>query len=208
MKTNLKSTKQKKAIIAAVVAVVALGVGITIAFNRDLISFNNLFTLPADIGAEFIETFESPSNWMPGDVTPLEAIAKNKTDDTAYVRMKINQYWRTADSQTSPDDHTTSDLPLTWTDTNSQVHEYATITYKNLSDWELRADGWYYYKTALATDAVTSSMLESVTFNDGINLANGMSYSNDGHTATTVMSDYANATFHVYITFQLARSFN
>ena len=209
--SSTKSIKQKKAIVFAVLAVAILGIGLTIAYNQDMLSFNNLFHLSGAIGSEFVDTFESPSNWQTCQTVPKTVTAKNSSDDGALVRMKIDEYWRlnSGSTVTDPTDHTTSDLPLTWTDENQQEHEYAIINFQNQNDWEERNnDGWYYYKTALNHDQTTKSLLDSVTFNCDANLAAGMGYSADGKTATTVLSPYANATFHVYVTVQMSYSWN
>jgi len=157
------SPKQKRIFaISSVVAVLAIGA--TIAYHQDAMFFNNLFHLDSDL-VEFTETFNSPDDWTPCTETPKTAIATNKNNSPRYVRMKINEYWREKDSQTDPNDHETTDLPLTWED-NDGTHNYAIINKQNENKWTYNNnDGYYYYKDALNKDESTLSLLKSVTFN-------------------------------------------
>ena len=188
--------------IFATFAIFAL-VGTTIAYYSDSAHFSNDFTLAADT-VEFVDTFKSPDNWSPCDETPKTAVATNKNDEERYVRMKIQDYWRENGSQTSTDDHETSDLPKTWTDDQNQTHNYADINYQNQSDWAYAQDGWYYYRTSLAKNETTHSLLKSVTFNCEVNLVGETRYSADGKTAESVPTDYADANYHVYVTFEMS----
>jgi len=176
-------------------------IGTTFAFYADRASYNNSLQLAADT-ATFVDTFDAPEDWTPCTETPKTATATNTNEEERWVRMKIDEYWRTADSQTSADDHTTSDLPLSWTD-NSGTHRYTIINTQNTEAWARGDDGWFYYRTALAKDETTLSYLESVTFNCEVNLAGEVRYSVDGKTAESIPSDYANAQYHVYVTFEM-----
>lgn len=199
----MKSIKNKKTLIFAVAAVAVLGIAGTVAYNTDLMTFNNIFTL-GDDHSEFSDTFESPMNWTPCTTTPKTAIATNKNAGNRYVRMKINEYWRTANTTTSEDDHITSDLALTWLD-DQTTKSYAIINMQNTDKWELRNDGWYYYKTALAQNESTASLLESVTFNCEVNTAGAVTYSADGKSASSTPTAYGGAKYHVYITFEMSQ---
>jgi len=199
----MKRFNNKKTLIFAVAAVAVLGIAGTVAYNTDTMVFNNLFHL-GDDASEFSDTFESPSSWTPCTTTPKTAIATNKSNSNRYVRMKINQYWRTANTTTPETDYTTTDLPLTWTD-GDDVKSYAIINMQNTDKWELKADGWYYYKTPLAANQSTDSLLQSVTFNCEVNTAGEVTYSNNGLTAQSTPTAYGGAKFHVYVTFQMSQ---
>ncbi len=192
---------KKKPLIASGVAVAALAVGATIAYNQDSMFFNNLFHLATD-EVVFTEEFVSPDDWVPCTETPKVAYATNKSETTRYARMKIDEYWRVANSQTSADDHTTSDLPLTWDD-NGVTKKYAVINMQNTNEW-IERDGWYYYTVPLEKNDTTDSLLESVTLNCDANLVGSISYSQDGLTGESVPSDYANASYHLYVTMELS----
>jgi hypothetical protein len=115
--------------------------------------------------------------------------------------MKYDEYWRVKNSQTSTDDHSTSDLPLTWNDGGTTKH-YAEVLFQNEDDWQLQ-DGWYYYKHALNTDESTSSLLKAVRLNCDANFAGTTTYSPDGQSAQSNPDQYNEATYHLYITFQM-----
>lgn len=198
----MKNLKNKKTLLIAGLAVAVLGIAGTFAYNQDLMRFNNSFKLAED-KAEYTETFESPNNWAPCDVTSKTIIATNKGTGDRYVRVKFDEYWRAADSATSDDDHTTSDLDKTWEE-NGKTESYATIDFDNEEDWEER-DGWYYYKNTIAENESTTSPIKSVSFNCKVNTVADVKYSDDGLTATSVPSEYANAKFHVYATIQMSK---
>jgi hypothetical protein len=117
--------------------------------------------------------------------------------------MKINEYWRTKDTQTPTTDHETSDLPLTWDDNGTTKH-YAVINTQNDDKWELKNDGWYYYKTTISQNESTDSLLKSVTFNCEVNTVGEIRYTAGGTVGEDVPSDYAEANYHLYITFQMS----
>ncbi|MBR3378393.1 BsaA family SipW-dependent biofilm matrix protein [Candidatus Saccharibacteria bacterium] len=196
------SLKKKRTLAIAGVSVLCLVIVGTIAFNQDSIFFNNLFKL-ADDNVEFVETFDSPDDWQPCQEIDKTAIATNKNATPRYVRMKINEYWRTKDTTTPSTDHETTDLPLTWNDSGTDKH-YAVINTQNDDKWELKNDGWYYYKTTLAQNESTLSLLKSVTFNCEVNTVGEIRYSVDGKTGESVPTEYADATYHLYITFQMS----
>ena len=199
----MKEMKGKKRLVFSAIAIIAiLALGGTIAFLSSNVTFQNLFHVADDV-AEFSETFESPMNWTPCTETPKVATATNKNSTPRYVRMKINEYWRTKNTTISENDHETSDLSLTWTN-DTGTHNYAVINTQNESKWELRSDGWYYYKTALGENQTTDSLLKSVTLNCDVNLVTGVTYSDSGSVGQSNPSDYAEAIYHIYVTFQMS----
>lgn len=196
------SLKKKRTLAIAGVSLVTLTIVGTIAYHQDSMFFANIFRAKDDV-VEFSETFESPENWQPCQEVPKTAVATNRNDSPRYVRMKINEYWRVKDTQTPTDDHTTTDLPLTWDDNGVEKH-FAIINTQNDSSWELKNDGWYYYKTTLAKDESTLSLLKSVTFNCEVNTVGEIRYSVDGQAGESMPNEYAEANYHLYITFQMS----
>ena len=198
----MQSIKSKKTLVFIGLAAAVLTFAGSVAYNNDLMVFENDFGLTADI-SEFSETFESPSNWAPCTETPKTAIATNRGTGNRYVRMKIDQYWRTANSTTPDSDHTTTDLSLTWED-DSETKSYAVLNLQNQDDWYYE-NGWYYYLTPVASGASTNSLLKSVTFNCDVNTVQSVDYSDDGKSAESTPTAYAGAKFHAYITFQMSQ---
>ena len=196
------SLKKKRTLAIAGVSLVTLTIVGTIAYHQDSMFFANIFRAKDDV-VEFSETFDSPDDWQPCQEIPKTAVATNKNDTPRYVRMKINEYWRTKNTQTPTDDHSTSDLALTWNDNGVEKH-YAVINTQNDDSWELKSDGWYYYKTTLAKDESTLSLLKSVTFNCEVNTVGEIRYSVDGQAGESMPNEYAEANYHLYITFQMS----
>jgi alternate signal-mediated exported protein len=196
------SLKKKRTLAIAGISLAVLAVGGTIAYNQNSALFNNLFRLQSDV-VEFTETFNSPEDWQPCQEIDKTAIATNKNATPRYVRMKINEYWRAKDTTTPITDHETTDLPLTWNDSGTDKH-YAVINTQNDDKWELKNDGWYYYKTTLAQNESTLSLLKSVTFNCDASLAGETTYTDGGRVSESNPTEYAEANYHLYITFQMS----
>lgn len=198
----MRKLKNKKALIIAGISVAVLAIAGTIAYYSDSMFLRNLFHLANDV-SEFTETFVTPNNWTPCTETPKTAIATNKNSTKRYVRMKINEYWRTTNSGTPESDHETTDLPLTWTENGNEEH-YAIINTQNGDKWALRDDGWYYYNVALEQDESTLSLLKSVTFNCKVNTVGEIQYGANGKTGISNPNEYGGAKYHLYITFQMS----
>ena len=196
------SPKQKR-IFAISSAVAILAIGATIAYNQDRAIFANLFSID-DGPVSFTEDFVPKDNWQPCEDIKKEAIATNHSNVPRYARMRLREYWRTADSETDPDDHDTTDLPLTWED-DEGIHRYAIIHMQNEDKWSYNEnDGYYYYKEALDNEESTLSLLKSVQMNCDATVVDSMSYSQDGKTSETVPNEYANARYHLYVEMELS----
>ena len=183
--------KKRIIVIAALAALVAL-VGGTVAYYSDSKQFGNLFKLAAD-NIEYVETFESPNNWKSCDETPKTLVITNKSATPVAARFKMTEYWKAAGSTSTGQ---TSDLSLTYRNQNVAI-----INFQNENDWEL-VNGWYVYKHTLNENESTSSLLKSVTFNCSVNFAGDATYSADGKSGTTNITDYQNAKYHLDITAQ------
>jgi alternate signal-mediated exported protein len=197
---NITLSNRRKLAIAGV-GLAVLAIGGTIAYNQTASIFSNNFKLATD-EIEAIDVVPIERNTaQPCEEYPKTAVVKNKNNDSRYVRMKINTYWRV--ENTAQTDHETSDLPMTWTD-GSGTHEYAYYLTQNDDKWNLNNDGWYYYYQPLAGGATTESLLKSAMFNCDANFGGETSYSQDGLVAETIVSPYSNAEFHIYVTFQIS----
>ena len=184
--------KNKKPIIASIAALGVVLIGCTAAYFTDTWSKDNLFQL-GDSNTEFIETFDSPTNWKSCDVTPKELVIKNKSGAPVTARFRIEEYWK---KNGSTSEGKVSDLNLDY-----QGERVAIINTQNENDWELK-DGWYVYKHILQAGESTNSYLKSVTFNCNQNFSGEVQYSDDHKSGTTETTDYQNARYHLYITAQ------
>lgn len=198
------NSNQKRVIAVALVAIAAMAIGATIAVLTDAVSFSNIFGLGKSVD-EYEEYFVSPDNWAPCEEIPKTAIATNRNDTPRYARMKYSEYWRVKNSTYPDSNHVDSDLALTWDD-NGVTKSYAIINTQNDDKWELRNDGWYYYKTPLNKDQSTLSLLKSVTLNCDAKLVTdgSVSATATGFEGESVPTAYADANYHLYVTLQLS----
>lgn len=195
--------KQRKALFAIGAGAGIVAIGATIAYNSDIMSFANLFKVGSS-EVVYTEQFASPENWQPCQPVDKTFTVTNKSSEPVAVRFKINEYWRVKNSTISDDDHSTTELSLTWND-NGTTKPLVNIIpdTEHQSDWTYNPDdGWYYYNTDLAAGATTSSYLSQVMIDCNANLVGDVTYSADGKTGTTGNSRYNNAKYHLFITGQ------
>jgi alternate signal-mediated exported protein len=184
--------KKKRIIAVAALAGIVTLVGGTVAYFSSSSSFDNQFNL-ASGNVEYVETFESPSNWKSCDETPKTLVITNKSDQPVYARFKMTEYWKARNSTSTGQ---TSDLSFYY-----DGARVAIINLQNENDWEKQGD-WYVYKQALQKNESTSSLLKSVTFNCEPNFAKGVDYTEDGKSGTTSANEYEAAKYHLDLTAQ------
>lgn len=191
----MQEIKNKKSLVALLLVAVLGVVGVTIAYFTSTDTFANVFgTKPYSM--EVVETFESPNDWVPGTTTNKTVVATNKGDVEAAVRVSYTESWVDAngDSLALKDGSNNSaaiinfasDLSTKWTKSTEGGKDY------------------YYYKTKLAKNASTTSLIESVTFNPNVTISttdncvtNATAHTK---TCTTTTSGYAGGTYTLTIT--------
>ena len=161
----MQKIKSKKSLVALLLVAVLGIVGVTIAYFTSTDTFENVFgTKPYSM--EVVETFESPDDWTPGTTTNKTVIATNKGDVEAAVRVSYTESWVDANGD-----------PLSLTDSATPTPNRAAIINfaSDLSTkWTKSTEGgkdYYYYKTKLAKNASTTSLIESVTFNPAVTIS-------------------------------------
>ena len=194
----MKKIKNKKSLVALVLVAFLGVVGVTIAYFTSTDTFENIFGTKA-YSMEVVETFESPDNWVPGTTTAKTVVATNKGDVEAAVRVSYTESWK--DASGDP-------LPLTDSATPTP-NRAAIINFASDLDtkWTKSTEGgkdYYYYKTKLAKNASTSSLIESVTFNPNVTISttdncveNATAHTK---TCTTTTSGYAGGTYTLTVT--------
>ena len=144
LKVSLFKNKKRRNIVAVSLVGVLVVVGGTIAYNTDTSFFQNLFRLNRDIVTHTEDIPFPLTNWVPCEEKEKYITVTNVEGVDKYVRIKFRDAWKTADDQT--------DL--------SSVKDGVTLATINFANnwenyWELRDDGYYYYKTVVAYSAVT-----------------------------------------------------
>ncbi len=187
----MKNVLKKKRALVAILALIVVGlVAGTIAYNYDRSIFTNIFGVQ-DFKTEFIETFDSPDNWQPCDEIPKTVIAKNDSGVRVNVRLSYEEFWNAKNG---------GSLPLT-----RNGVKLAIINFQNEDDWELRSDGWYYFKAGLAPGESTNSLFKSVKLDCSANFGgeNICTETETGKTCQKEADEYADAEYHLKITVQM-----
>ena len=183
----------KKPIIALVLLLFVAVIGGTIAYFTSSDTFTNIFsTKPYTM--EVKETFTSPSNWTPGTTTSKTVVATNKGDVEAAVRISYTETWKDSSNQS---------LPLK--DGSNRPAAIINFASDLNTKWTKSTEGgkdYYYYKTKLAKNASTTSLIESVTFNPEVAISSQSNCVTEGNvkTCTTTTSGYAGGTYTLTIT--------
>ena len=163
-------------------------IGYTIAYFTTSDSFDNKF-YASDYVVEVEETFESPDHWEPGDTTPKEVIATNRSEFPVAVRVKLTPSWEDANGD-----------PLPIFDTDDNLAAIVNFTDNYTSKWNY-IDGYYYYLNPLEKDESTTSLLDSVTFNKKVNSGSttNCQTTNGVLKCTSTLNDYAGGKYKLKV---------
>jgi hypothetical protein len=146
----MKNIKNKRALLfGGILCLAFAAIAITIAYNRDSSVLANNFGMGV-YRTTVYDNFTSPGNWKPCDETPKTVTIKNTGNLDVVARLSYDEYW-TGSFVGSSLEYNGARL--------------ANIVFQNEDDWELRQDGYYYYKNTLAPGEETSSLFEKVVFN-------------------------------------------
>ena len=187
-KNKNKNKKNSKPIIAiALVALVGL-IGGTLAYFTSKDVLENVFKT-AVYSTETSEEFESPTNWIPGTTTNKKIFVTNTGSTDVAVRVSYTETWVSQDG-----------TPLALQKDGKDV---AVINFTNPSDWIKVTDTsgvYYYYKYKLAPGNKTTSFIESVRFNEEVDLNVPCTPSPNKNTCTNNGKGYDGATYTLTIT--------
>lgn len=191
----MQKIKSKRSLVALALVAVLGVVGVTIAYFTSTDTFENVFgTKPYSM--EVVETFESPDDWTPGTTTDKTVVATNKGDVEAAVRVSFTEKWEAASGTT-----------LALKDASNRSAAIINFASDLSTKWTKSTEGgkdYYYYKTKLAKNASTSSLIESVTFNPDVTIETSDNCVTDStahtKTCTTTTSGYAGGTYTLTIT--------
>ena len=192
--------KSKKPILFGLLMLLIGGViGGTFAYFTSSDTFANEFkTKPYRM--EVTETFSSPTDWTPGTTTSKTVIATNKGEVPAAVRVHYVEEWKDANG---------NPLPLTQTVQGQQqpipaaIINFASTLSTNWTTSTESGTTYYYYKTALAKDQATTSLIDSVQFNPNvpISTSDDCTYTlQNGTTTTTKPNDMSTVTSTTCVT--------
>jgi len=192
--------KKNKAPIIALVAVIALGIiGATFAYFQSTDTFTNQFqTKPYQM--QVVETFNSPTDWVPGTTTNKTVVATNKGDVNAAVRVHFIESWVDANNQS---------LPLQTGGQSAAIINYHSGYATNWTSATESGTTYYYYKRALAKNQSTTALIDSVTFNPNVTISTTDNCVDDNvnhtRTCTTTTTGYGGGKYTLTIVVETAQ---
>ena len=173
--------KNKKPIIAlGALAVIGLIAG-TIAYFTSEATFDNEFQT-ALYRTRSTETFEAPSNWLPGQTIDKTLVTRNEGNISVAVRVKMTEKWEVPDSNSASGYSEASQAVINNLKTKLAANTEAAnktdlviIGLDNQSDWTKSGDYYYFNRELAAVEGSvydeTSSPIKDVTLNPAIAVA-------------------------------------
>ncbi len=150
-----KKMNKKPILFGLLMVLVGVAIGGSFAYFTSSDTFTNEFKTKPYV-MEVTETFQSPDDWTPGTTTNKTIIATNKGDVEAAVRIKLTESWKDANNQS-----------LSLTDASNNSAAIINFASDLNTKWTKSGD-YYYYKTKLAKNQSTSTLINSVTFNPAV----------------------------------------
>ena len=189
--------KKKNLIIIAFLCFISL-IGMSIAYFNSTAILDNIFTA-GTYKTITHEEFISPQNWVPGEVTPKTITTKNEGTMPVRVRVKFESSWTSKNGESI----STSFFP----EGASSSTSAAVIQFTSADDW-VYDDEYYYYLDELAPGEETTSLIESITFNELTPSSVVCEKTADGLKEVCESSGdgYDDATFILYITTETVQS--
>ena len=141
-----KFISKKSILIVTLALLLTVAVGSTLAYifmRTDPV--NNTFT-PAQVSCAVVEEFK--------DNVKSNVKIQNTGDTDAYIRVAIVITWKSADGT------------KVWAQKPVEGIDY-TITMPSNTGWISASDGYYYYSSAVSSNAVTGILIKEVTPKDG-----------------------------------------
>ena len=144
--------KKKKTIIAIITLLLVVTVGATFAYFQSSSSFTNIFNT-GTYRVVTTETFESPTNWAPGQEIPKTITSTNEGTINAAVRVSFTEQWLDKNNQ----------------DITSTISSGSAIINLDHTSYWIQEGNYYYYKYILEPEQTTKSFIKSVTLNPNLN---------------------------------------
>lgn len=182
--------KKKRSLVALLlVALVGLVGGTFAYFSSEGNPIENVFQA-ALYKVSATDVFESPDNWMPGDIVDKVVYATNEGNVDAVVRLRYTEEW--VDANDNELSSTQNGTPVA-----TLIHP-ATFN----TDWIVsEEDGttYYYYKSKLGKNQSTTHFIDQVQFRPDVNIDVTKSCTgtvgNGTYKCTYTSSGYGGATY-------------
>ena len=155
MKELWVKMKQKKWTLSVMITafLIVRGIGVSYAYNQHNTELDNMLRA-SSVAGEIIENENpaeesNPFELRPGEETPKRVRFKNTGEADVFVRVSFSELWTSKDGSWLANDY-----------------NYTTLHWTSMwqKAWELKKDGWYYYKKVLPSKAMTDEVLSAVEF--------------------------------------------
>ena len=187
---KLNKKNRKKTLIVLGISILTV-IGGTLAYFTTSTDIQNLFNT-ALYQNKVIETFVSPDKWTPGTTTPIDVKITNNGNIDMALRASYTEKWVNANGD---------EIELT----DNEGNIVSLIEFDDT--WTKDKDGHFYYGNKanmfkLAPNQVSTSFIESVTFNPNVKATLNENVSDGGQTViyTSSNAGYDNATYKLVIT--------
>ena len=148
----MKKIKNKKSLLAIVAAMFIVAIGVTYAVFNSVSSKENEFNL-GNYSFITMESFESPTDWLPGETIDKTIYGMNNGDIPVAFRIKYEERWEDASGD-----------PIANVPNNA-----VTINFINRAHWEYNSDdGYYYHKYFIAASDSSCTLISGVTLNEDL----------------------------------------
>ena len=148
-------SRKKKNMIIALLAALTVGIGSTSAVIRHQIDLKNEIsadTVVVEVEEDLAD--DNQSDWT----KPKKVSFKNSGSADVFLRVAYSESWSTAGGADGEKELLSNKMPGSDSDVASKV-----VSGEN---WELREDGWYYYKKVLPAGSTTENFMEKVDFSN------------------------------------------
>lgn len=160
--------KNRKSVIALLLVAIVGIVGLTLAYFTNTSTIENVFKTNK-YGTSVDEQFVSPDNWTPGTTTPKTLTVTNTGNVDEAVRVSYTEKWELA-NHNELSGWITSNGEISAHANDEETDERAAIiNWANSSEWTY-SNGYYYYNYKLSPNETTPTLLDSVTFNEHVNV--------------------------------------
>lgn len=138
-------------VVTALICVLALSVGVTLAasFSDDSpkAETTNVVTI-GRVDIDLIDIYTRPASVGPGQVVPKIVSVENTGENTAYVRIQVDKAWYESGTDNR-------------LDTTVYDPGYIVLNFANPEDWVLGTDGYYYYQIPLEPGQTAENLIDS-----------------------------------------------
>ena len=180
----MKKIKNKKSLLAIVAAVIIVAIGVTYAIFNSVSSRENIFNL-GNYSFITMESFESPTDWLPGETIDKTIYGMNNGDIPVAFRIKYEERWEDASGDPI------SNVP----------NDAVTINFVNKAHWSYNStDGYYYHKYFIAASDSSCTLISGVTLNEDLMGSASCEMDGDTYSCTSDLDGLAGAKYIVTFT--------